>query len=538
MSMKVIIADDEEKVCQLIAHLIDWESLDMEIAAILHNGLEAQEAICRYKPDIVITDIRMPGCDGLELIQKAKELRPQMEFIIISGYRHFEYAQTAIRFGVKDYLLKPIKKSELNATLRRMRDVYMERNERLTQEEMFRITLQNNLDRLRADFFSELLLQKRIDLQKLSIGFVNERYHYEFKQGCFQIAVIKIDGVNPEIPMNQEFLREKVLEAFNSRLRDYCFDCEICLEGYACFAVLNYPEEEAKAVRRVMKQILDLLLLQNDIFENLRVTVGIGKTVHQIEQIHLSLRTAARAVEERLLKGTNRLLEYEMPPQFSFADSSAFLEFNQKIGAAFANLDEEGVTETVQSLKDTMKSTQGVSGHDILQMAKEMIHIYLFTARQNKFPLEVGDSFVEDYVYAIDNMSNTDEIFAYAQRVICDSFHRVIQAKQTEDNRPVRFAKQYIRENYGLPVTLESVSDLAGFNATYFSTMFKKETGLTFTEYLLQTRIEAAKELLKDTNLNVSVICERVGYSDHKYFSKTFLRETGLKPNQYRKLYS
>lgn len=536
--MKVIIADDEEKICQLIAHLGDWDNMDMEIAAIVHSGTDALAAIRRHKPDIVITDIRMPGCDGLELIKKAKDALPSVEFIIISGYRHFEYAQTAIRYGVKDYLLKPIKKAELNGTLKRMRDAYRERNERLTQEELFRITLQNDIDRLRAGFFSDVLLQKRIDTQELTMELVNERYHYQFAPGCFQIAVIKIDGVDAKIPMNQEFLREKVLEAFNSRIKEYCFDSEICLEGYSCYAVLNYRETDGKTVRRVMKQILDFLLLQNDIFERLRVTVGIGSIESEINRIHRSLKTAVRAVEERLIKGTNRMLECDSVSSSSFADSGVFLEFNQNFSNALTNLNEDGALAAIDRLKDTMVSGNEISGHDILQMAKEVIHIYIFTARQNGFPLEIGETFVEDYVRALDDMSSTDEIFAYARSVVGSSYQSLLEKKRTEDNKPIRFAKQYIRENYGKPISLESVSELAGFNPTYFSTLFKKETGLTFTEYLLQTRMDAAKDLLKDTNLNISVICERVGYSDHKYFSKTFTRLTGLKPNQYRKLYS
>ena len=426
----------------------------------------------------------------------------------------------------------------MNSTLKRMHDAYMERNERLTQEELFRITLQNDIDRLRAGFFSDILLQKRIDTQELTMELVNERYHYQFAPGCFQIVVIKIDGVDAKIPMNQEFLREKVLEAFNSRIREYCYDSEICLEGYSCYAVLNYREEDGKTIRRVMKQILDFLLLQNDIFERLRVTIGMGSIEQEMRRIHRSLKAAVRAVEERLVKGTNRMLECEAVSGASFADSEAFLKFNQNISTALTNLDEAGVLSAIDVLKETMLSACPASGHDILQMAKEIVHIYIFTARQNRFPLEIGETFVEDYVRTIDNMSSADEIFAYARATVGDSFERLLQKKRTEDNKPVRFAKQYIRENYGMPITLESISELAGFNPTYFSTMFKKETGMTFTEYLLQTRIEAAKDMLKDTNLNISAICERVGYSDHKYFSKTFTRETGLKPNQYRKLYS
>ena len=110
--LKVIIADDERLICRLVQALCDWEVLDMEVAGLAENGLEALALIERERPDILITDIRMPGCDGLELIRRAKELRPELEIVIISGYAHFEYAQTAIRYGVGNYLLKPIKKDE------------------------------------------------------------------------------------------------------------------------------------------------------------------------------------------------------------------------------------------------------------------------------------------------------------------------------------------------------------------------------------------------------------------------------------------
>ena len=115
--LKVVIADDEERICQLIQALIDWKYLGMELVGVAHNGIEAYEAVREQKPDILITDIRMPGFSGLELIEKVKDICPDMEVIIISGYAHFEYAQQAIRFGVGHYLLKPINKAELTETL-------------------------------------------------------------------------------------------------------------------------------------------------------------------------------------------------------------------------------------------------------------------------------------------------------------------------------------------------------------------------------------------------------------------------------------
>ena len=114
---KVIIADDEKLICRLIEALVDWEKLNMRIAGKAENGLEALQMVRELRPHLLITDIRMPGCDGLDLIRQARELSPDIEIVIISGCAHFEYAQTAIAYGVGNYILKPVNQAELNKTL-------------------------------------------------------------------------------------------------------------------------------------------------------------------------------------------------------------------------------------------------------------------------------------------------------------------------------------------------------------------------------------------------------------------------------------
>ena len=112
------------------------------------------------------------------------------------------------------------------------------------------------------------------------------------------------------------------------------------------------------------------------------------------------------------------------------------------------------------------------------------------------------------------------------------------EQKRQADTRPIRTAKQYIQEHYADPLTLEWVSNIVGFSGSYFSSLFKKETGRNFLEYLSEVRMNRAKELLRETNLSVAEVCVRVGYSDLKYFTKSFKKATGLKPGEFRKLYS
>ena len=123
--IRVVVADDEYKICQLICQLIDWKKLDMELVGIGSNGIEALKMIEIKKPDLLLTDIRMPGYDGIELLKRARKINSKIEIIIISGYSDFEYAQTAIQCGVCDYILKPINRDLLNTTLQKIRNVFL-----------------------------------------------------------------------------------------------------------------------------------------------------------------------------------------------------------------------------------------------------------------------------------------------------------------------------------------------------------------------------------------------------------------------------
>ena len=120
--LRVVLADDENKVILLMRKLIDWEALGDEIVGTANDGLRALELVGEKQPHLLITDVRMPGCDGIELIQKAKALQPKLHFIVVSGYRKFEYAQSALKYGVEDYLLKPLKQEELTGILLRLKE--------------------------------------------------------------------------------------------------------------------------------------------------------------------------------------------------------------------------------------------------------------------------------------------------------------------------------------------------------------------------------------------------------------------------------
>ena len=534
--LKVLIADDESKVCQLIEKLVDWPSLDMRVVATVGNGIEALEKIRELRPDIAVTDIRMPGYDGLELVRMGKEYNPKMEFIIISGYRHFEYAQSAIRYGVNAYLLKPIKKDELVATLEKLGSQLKEKTEQLTYEEKVKLTMKSDEETLRLTFLSDVVFRKDKELLKKSIEKINQDFHYNLRPGSFCIGILKLDGHVFDDEENRRFMLDKVRGSMERLLPEFTLEFEMMTSGSFFYFLLNFEEDQRIDVRRQMKALLDEIRMQGEILKDFAVTLSMGTVCAEIGGLDVSLRSARMMIEERLVAGTGKMIEGEPVDRASFAESSMFAEFNGKISQALESLEVFQVREVLQQLKTQMLAEPGITGHEILQMTKEVCNLYLFFMKNYRIRIE--DDFLENFNIGADNCASAEELFDYLIRKITASYDKAAKMKRQDDNRPIRMVKQFIGEHYGETLTLDQVSAVAGLSPAYLSTVFKKDTGMTFLEYLSKVRMDMAKQLLKETSCTVADICEKVGYSDVRYFTKSFTKYSGLKPNEYRKLYS
>lgn len=534
--MKVMIADDEGKICQLIQCLVDWKALDMEVVAVAHNGLEALELIKEHKPDIAITDIRMPGCNGLSMIKQARKIVPDMEYIIISGYRDFEYAHKAIQFGVSDYLLKPIDKNELILTLEKMRTAYLEKTEQLTKEEKLRKFEKSDKQRMRKLVFKEVMMQQKKASRLISIQDLNETYKYHFKEGIFQTVMIKIDGARNEIKTSEIYLEDKIRQILLSNLKD-CYDWECSFADSCCLVVLNYPMAY-KGIRKNMRKVLEELLLQQNVLKGIRITIGMGVELDFSGMLKERMKSAKWAVAQRLMKGSNQVILGEIRNANEFADSDLFKKFNKEFSIAIELQDLEEVKKTLRFLEMEIRKLSNITGYEVLQMTKEAMNVYIFALFNNQLPTEGINGLFDEFNKQVHDCGTMKELFAYLLGTITKSFEKILEEKDQMDTKPIKEAKKYILQHYKEPISLEIVSEVVGFNTTYFSTMFKKETGINFSEYLLNLRLDKAKELLKETKKSIADICEEVGYHDVKYFTKKFTNYTSLKPNEYRKLYS
>lgn len=534
--LKILIADDEQKICQLIEKLINWPELGMEVIATVENGIQALEVIRAERPDIAITDIRMPGCDGLELVRLGKEENPGMEFVIISGYRHFEYAQTAIRYGVNAYILKPIKKDELTETLKRLAGKFRQETQQLSDEEQMKLTLKTDEGTLRQTFLSDLICRRNKERLTYSLERIRQEFHFSFIPDSFSMGIMKMDGRVLDDKENREFMAGKVRDALLRLLGDCVHEYEMTDADSFFYILLNFEEKQWGNVRRQMKALLDEMRIQGGILKDIAVTMALGTVCKSLEELGGSLKNARLWIEERLMIGTGKLLEGEFTRQGDFSESSLFAEFNQKMSKALESLEVFPVRDAMIELKDGMLARSGITGHEILQMTKEVCNLYLFFMKNYRIRIE--EDFLESFLAGADNCASAPELFDYLIRRVTASYEKAARLKRQDENRPIRIVKQYMAEHYQEPLTLEQVSAIAELSPAYLSTIFKKDTGMTFLEYLSKIRMDTAKQLLKETNRTVADICKTVGYNDVRYFTKTFTKYSGLKPNEYRKLYS
>ena len=290
-----------------------------------------------------------------------------------------------------------------------------------------------------------------------------------------------------------------------------------------------------------LSQMLDELKAQESILNGMSVTIGMGSMVNTAGSIKKSFLDAVFMIKQRLLLGTGRMLEMDEAQQrknSDFINSEAFYRFNREMERAVEALNVVETRRTIEGLRDVLKNYPGITGYEILQMTKEACNHYLFCMKSRGIRVDSEAKFVEEFSKDAGECADIEELFRLLGGTIGRSLQKASEAKKAEDNRPIRQAKQYIEENYSRSLTLEEVSEMAGFAPGYFSTLFKKETGVTFLEFLQSVRMDAAKKLLVSGNEGMNVICEKVGYADVKYFTKCFIKYTGLKPGEYRKIYS
>lgn len=526
--LRVLIADDEERICQLILALGEWQRLGLEVVGTAQNGPDALQLLRTLTPDILITDIRMPGFDGLKVLEEARRELPGLEVIVISGYAQFDYAQTAIRFGVGEYLLKPINRNALNHSLEKMVAQLNQRMQRETDIESMLETQQDDRGQLRRRLAADLLAGR---MEAQDADSLSRTYHFIAAQAGYQLLLLKIDFDTDHFSEpSQGIVRNKAEDIITPLLLSLCADA-VCVFAEGCLMyVMNYDPQRQETLRQQLRGALNQLVAEKALFGRVEFTMALGPLCDGAAALAASLSRVQNLIAERLIEGTGRLLEGE-------AGKSGILEMDflaRYTTAASHAIDVMGLSDAkaAAAILEEAAAVPGARGWEIFTLVRAAGAMFM-----TRLNAQDSDAALKTFHNRCAQCSDIAALLSCLKTMQHEQLSAVQQRLRDRDMQPIRNAKRYIHQNFAQPITLEEVSAAIGFSVNYFSTLFKKETGEGFAKYLTRVRMDEARVMLRDTNLPVAEICKRVGYGDLKHFTRTFKGETGITPGEYRKLY-
>lgn len=524
----VLMVDDEEEVIEIISKKLNWEEMGFKICGRARNGMEALEMAEELSPDVVMSDIKMPYMDGLELARELKKRFLDIRIIIFSGFDDFEYAKKAIGLEVEEYLLKPIDSAEIRQVFEKMRIQLDEERNRQNNIERLQTYYQKSLPLMQENFFISLIEGSLSeDKIKESLNY----YRIELSGPYYAISVIHTSmneiptGISPRmLNLSVRQLTEKWAQ--NGR-KNYIF---------------SYQENVISLVELTSREEITRYTDECDRFCKLAkrtcqavVSIGIGRVVDRICDLCISYSEARESLSYRVLYGTGTAIYIaEVEPRGQQAD----LRENKGLHLIFKQIkmgDEESVSEAVNQYIMSLKQAKlNIQGFRLLMM-ELLTGLYRFCSN-NGINTEIVYPENEDIYARFLQMDSLNELSSWLLDIAL-SLRKIIQQRRISKNWSfVSQAKEFVRENYSnSELTIDMVCSSLNVSAAYFSTVFKKETGKTFIGYLTEYRMERAVDLLIEKNEKTYIIAQKVGYSDPNYFSYVFKKWFGMSPTKYKK---
>ena len=518
---RVLLVDDEEDIREGISRKMDWLGLGFSLVGEAANGQDALELAESLRPDVILTDIKMPFMDGLELCRILTDRLPAARFVVFSGFDAFEYAKQAIQMNVVEYILKPINADELSAVLRRLKDqLDRERAERRNVE-LLRSRYTENLPVLRELFYANLLdghIEPGTERERaahLDIDLQGE----EWAVGLAYIGSDRRDALST---LSVQKLLEESLTADRCRLTLYNDWVAVIVSLTESFTIYD------------LIRVLDRVCTLAASYLGLTLTVGVGAPCKELSGMARSAAEARTALEYRSMVGRGQVIYIgDLEP-----DGGQVLTFEEAdertLTAAVRLGSEQEVRDAAAALAGKIREANPSAGQYNLFLMELVTHLMKMTRRSG---VGVEEVFGTGFSLPIQDsaLPSLEELEGWcAER--CLRLRTLIRRRQTDSaGQTVEAAKEYIRQHYAeSDLSVEKLCAYLHLSSTYFSTLFKRETGTSFTAYVTTVRMEAAAEAIRGTEEKTYLIAQRCGYEDPNYFSYVFKRHFGVTPTKYR----
>ena len=549
--IKLFLVEDEIVMRDGIKKQINWEKEDIEFVGEASDGELAWPMILETKPDIVLTDIKMPFMDGLELSALVRKELPDTSIIILSGYDEFSYAQQAVSLGVTDYLLKPLPPGKLLECIRRVQDKI--EKERSQQGSVW----SDELAREQKDAEKNLLFRALVtnDRPLKEILAMSDHLGIPVSARYYAVMLMTVRGKDNAMP--SEDLRS-ALAVIPEQIPGWIF-FDRNENGFAMIGMANSKEELDSTKDQLIRRLKETVGQETDH----TWFIGAGETVGRISDIGKAYYSANKAFSCRFITQLNRVVTSAESDSVRADLYSTRLTADQADAASSGSAGDGPALDLSRAVTDdsSREMLENFLRTGTLEEAEPFLEGVFRSIGENNLKSRLFLTYLSMDMYftmvrflrglgrrvdevdekcgdinsLLKNHVTVDEIRNYLALYLKELI--LLRDHNTEKRygKILREAVAYIDENYDSEeISLNRVAQLVGMSPNHFSSIFSQEMGTTFIEYLIGKRMEKAKELLRTTQMRSSEVAYRVGYRDPHYFSSTFKKMQGMTPREYR----
>lgn len=532
MRHNLLIVDDEELIRQGLIARIEYLGIDVDEIFEAENGTEALEMVDLHPIDIIITDIKMPDMNGIDMIQEIQKRKNGIQFVVLSGYAEFSYAETAIRLGVKAYLLKPLSNDELKNTFQRLYEEmennakmrYIERQQKKLDKEKQEYLLEKEINAIFAGATDEVLSTDILEHA------MNRRKTDTLHNKCVYLAIVHVDKEsykdNGFHKVDHELIRFSVKNVFYE-VDSLCEKIIVnSLSDYNKLYGIFIMDDE----KRLRNEIEKIFLKMRSVLEKkmeIFLTFGVSRCAQDIR--NYSVKEAQSALKQRIIYGNSNLYFYEdiriMEKQhFSTSQMHLLEQYMEK--------------EELHKVKDLLydifseKKIREYGTPYIRIMWVRILNIILHLYGRKSGQWSGIEKALMNFNLP-DQMQSIPEIRQKVIEIVMNCF-KMENMAEIDGRTRIQMAVQYIKEHYSENLTVNDLAEVFDMSPNYFSSIFKKEMNQSPVNFITGIRMRKAQEMLLSSNLSVADIAQKTGYEDGQYFFRVFKKHTGMTPLQYR----
>ncbi|BBH18815.1 DNA-binding response regulator [Paenibacillus baekrokdamisoli] len=526
--IKLVIVDDEKITREGLLQYITWKDLGVDVVELASDGFEALEIAERLQPDILLSDIRMPDMDGIELAGKLRDILPQCTILFLSAFADKEYLKSAIHLKALHYLEKPVNREEVKSAIKdAVQAIVAEKRKRADDIDM-RLRLAESSTVFKEKLVLDMI-NRQVQLDEIKMYFTTLQLDMPLT-GDFVTALIKLDiQVDSPIEMQQKH-KEQIIKSVEiiftdpqiKHLAGFKHTNHILIHFYG--ESIRNPFFSAGLLEQLRNSIEHIVGLKTNLF------MALGKHVHTISDVQDSYFTAAVALQKQFFIGHNQIAMYE-------EECESVYDLDESLSNRFLEYIKEHEQEKAKAYIRNLNADFEKNTNLLVNSIKNVFFNMLVGL--NKFAEGFNITFIEDnakkdfFWEIINKIPTLAEIEVYLLEQIDFVFAKINTMDNIGEN--IYQIMQYISEHFSEEsLTIPAIAQNMYLTPTYVCKIFKNKTGKTINQYITEVRIEKAKELLKEEKIKLLEISHRVGYLSPNHFAKTFKKLTGMNPSEFR----